>query len=61
MNDWEKLNEISLTKKEDFYSHLNIEEITDADYTHTKRICKKFEIKKIVNIIIGMFKAIHYC
>ena len=33
MDDLEKLNETSLTKKEDFYSHLNMKYITDADYT----------------------------
>ena len=37
-------------KKEDFYSHLTMEDITDADYTHTKRVCKDFEIKKIRRI-----------
>ena len=31
MNDWEKFNETSLTEKEDFCSHLNMEDITDAD------------------------------
>ena len=33
MDDWEKVNEPSLFEKEDFYSHLNVEDITDADYT----------------------------
>ena len=28
MDDWEKINETSLPKKEDFYSHLNMEDIT---------------------------------
>ena len=31
-DDWEKFNETSLPEKEDFYSHLNMEDITDADY-----------------------------
>ena len=30
INDWEKFNEASLPEK-DFYSHLNMEDITDAD------------------------------
>ena len=47
MDDWEKFNETSLPEKEDFYSHLNTEDITDADYAHAKRVCKDFEIKKI--------------
>ena len=25
--------------------HLNVEDITDADYVHTKRVCKDFKIK----------------
>ena len=29
---WEKFNGTSIPEKEDFYSHLNMEDITDADY-----------------------------
>ena len=47
MGDWEKFNETSLPEKEDFHSHLNMEDITDADYTHTKRVSKDFEIKNL--------------
>ena len=36
MDDWEKFNEVSLPEKEDFYSHLNMEGITNADYAHAK-------------------------
>ena len=43
--DREKLNEILSTKKEDFCSHLNMEDITDADYTQWKSVWKDFEIK----------------
>ena len=46
MSDWEKMNEPSLPEKEDFYSHSNMEGISDADYVHAKRVCKDFEIKK---------------
>ena len=45
--DWEKFNETSLPEKEDFYSHLNMGNITDADYAHAKRVCKDFEIKHL--------------
>ena len=39
MDDWEKFYEASLSKKEDFYSHLKVEDITDADYNmHAKRV-----------------------
>ena len=47
MDDWEKFNETSLPEKEDFHSRLNLEYITDADYTHPKRVCKNFEIKNL--------------
>ena len=46
MDDWKKFNETSLPEKEDFYSHLNMENITDADYAHAKRVCKGFQTKK---------------
>ena len=45
INDQEKFNLTSLPEKEDFYSHLNMEDITDADYTHAKKVCQDFEIK----------------
>ena len=48
MDDWEKSNETSLPEKQDFYSHLNMEDITDADYAHVKS-------DKL------LFKEINYC
>ena len=47
MDDWEKFNETTLPEKEEFYSNLNMEDITDADYMHAKRVCKDFEIKNL--------------
>ena len=38
----EKFNQASLSEKEGFYNHLNVEDITDADYTHAEKICKGF-------------------
>ena len=37
MHDWEIFNKTSLFEKEDFYSNLSMEDISDADYTYTKR------------------------
>ena len=45
MDGWEKFNEEALTEKEEFYSNLNMEDVTDADYMDAKRVCKVFEIK----------------
>ena len=53
MNDWKKFNEASLLEKQNFFSHLNMEDVTDSDYPHAKRVSKDFEI--------NMFKGIHYC
>ena len=36
MDDLEKFNETTLPEKEEFYSNLNMEDITDADYMHGK-------------------------
>ena len=47
MDDWNKFNETSLPEKEDFYNHLNMEGVTDADYAHAKRVCKDFETKNL--------------
>ena len=47
MDDWGKFNETPLLEKEDFYSHLNMEDITDATYMNTERVCKVFEIKNL--------------
>ena len=40
MDEWEELSETALPEKEGFYSHLNMEDITDADYADAKRVLK---------------------
>ena len=53
MDDWEKLNETSLPEKEDdFYTHLNMEDITDAGCAHAKRVYKEVEIKNLEEILL---------
>ena len=47
MDECKKFNETTLPEKEEFYSNLNMEDITDADDMHAKRICKDFDIKKM--------------
>ena len=41
---WNIINEIS---EEGFYNCLNMEDITDAEYMHAKRVHKDFESKKL--------------
>ena len=41
MDSWERFDETLLPDKEAFYSSLNIEDITDVDHMHVKRVFKK--------------------
>ena len=56
LDSWERFDETSLPDKETFYSSLNMEDITDVDHRHAKRLFKKI----LVIIMICMFKVIHY-
>ena len=40
MDDWQKFIELSSPNKKDFYSHLDMENITDTDYMHAKVFVK---------------------
>ena len=40
MDDWEKFSKTSFPEKDNFYSHLNMEDITDADYTYAKTVSR---------------------
>ena len=41
------INQYILLLQKGAYSHLNMEDITDADYTNKKRVCKDVEIKNL--------------
>ena len=60
LEEQEKSNETSLSEKEEFYSNLNIEYITDADYMQAKKACKVFEVKGWINIMTCILKLMHY-
>ena len=47
MGSWNRFNETKLPKKEESYSNLNMDNITDADYKHVKRVLKDFQIKDV--------------
>ena len=61
LDDWEKFNETSLPEKENFYSHLNMDNITDVSYVHANEFVKILKQKQLENIMICVFKATHYC
>ena len=38
MDSWERFNESSLPTKKDFYSELNLEDISDKHYSHAQKV-----------------------
>ena len=44
---WERFNEIPLPSKEDFYSNLNMEDISDIDYRHANNVFKVFKLENL--------------
>ena len=46
MDEWQKFNETSIHGKKDFYSNLNMEDITDTDWLRAKGV--RQEIKNAV-------------
>ena len=38
MNSWERFDEESLLDKKAFYSRINVDDITDNDYLHYKKV-----------------------
>ena len=45
LNKWEKFNESSLPRRDDF--QFKLENVNDVDYTQPKKACKNFEIKNL--------------
>ena len=61
LDSWEIFDENTIRPKEAFYSKLNLENITDKDYEHVKKVWEAFEKKILLNFMIYMFSAIHFC
>ena len=47
MDSWERFDERSLSDKEAFYSSLSMEDITDVDHRHAKRVFKNLNNKNL--------------
>ena len=47
MDDWDRFNEEKLPNKSDFYSNLNMEDISEIDYRHALKVFNKFNIKNL--------------
>ena len=46
-DSWERFDETSLPDKKVFYSELYLEDITDKDYTHARKVFEEFKLKNI--------------
>ena len=44
---WERFSEISLPSKEEFYSNLNLKDISDIDYRHASNVFKVFKLENL--------------
>ena len=60
MDSWERFNEKLLPDKEDFYSSLNMEDITDVEYRHAKEVFKNFNNKNLGDYHDCMLKVALY-
>ena len=47
LDSWEKFDETTLPPKEVFHSNLNLEDISNGDYTHAQKVWDVFEIKNL--------------
>ena len=47
MDDWENLMKNHCLIKFFFFSNISMEDITEADYMHAKRVCKDFKISNL--------------
>ena len=54
MDSWQRFDETSLPDIEDFYSNLNMEDITDVDYRHGKAV---FEY--LINKNLGVYHDLY--
>ena len=47
MDSWERFDEEKVPDKSEFYSNLNIEEISEIDYRPAEKVFNKFNIKNL--------------
>ena len=47
MDSWEKFDETALPHQKDFYSKLNLEDISNEDYAHAQKVWDAFKIKNL--------------
>ena len=61
MDSWEKFDETTLPPNEVSHSTLNLEDISNEDYTHAQKVWDAFEIKNLGEYHDSSLKVIRYC
>ena len=59
IDSWERFNETSLHEKESSYSNLNMEDITDVDHRHAKRVFNKVAPKNLSDKNLGDYHDLY--
>ena len=57
MDTCERFREISLPSKKDFYSNLNMEDISDIDYRRANNMFKGFKLENLVDRLPRFIRA----
>ena len=60
MDEQKKFYETTLPENKEIYGNINMEYITNVHHTHTKRVCKDFEVKHLDEVMIYILKTTHY-
>ena len=47
IDSWERFNETTLPNKKAFYSKLYLEDITDEDYIHARKVFEELKLKNL--------------
>ena len=64
MDNWKRFDENTIPPKEAFYNELNLENITDKDYEHVKKVWALFEIKNLAeyhDLYVQCSMYVHFC
>ena len=58
-DSWERFNETSLPDKKSFYSNLNMEDITDVDHRHAKRVFNEVAANNLSHENLGDYHDLY--
>ena len=59
LNSWERFDETKLPPKDEFYSNLNMDGITDEDYNHAQEVWKRITPEDDKTITLGDYHDVY--